>query len=91
MGREIVSISVPINSEVWHTIKTWQASDDSNVSVNICACIADHGQVVHQLAALRAEWTKLGKLLSSQRIVDGVLRTGSLSKEEWEQYFWTGE
>ena len=84
MGREIVSISVPINSEVWHTIKTWQASDDSNVSVNICACIADSGQVVHQLASLRAEWTKLGQLLNARK-------HQGLSKAEWDQYFWTGE
>jgi len=84
MGREIVSISVPIDSEVWHTVKMWQAREDSNVSVNICACIADSGQVVHQLAALQAEWTKLGKLLNARK------HTG-LSKAEWEQYFWTGE
>jgi len=84
MGREIVSISVPINSEVWHTIKTWQASEDSNVSVNICACIADSGQVVQQLAGLRRQWTKLGQLLNARK-------HQGLSKAEWDQYFWTGE
>ena len=83
MGREIVSISVPVKSEVWHRIKSWQANKETNVSVNVCACIADRGRTVEQLDALRAEWAKLGDLLNRRKHM-------GLSKEEWEEYFWTG-
>ena len=72
-------------------IQAWKQDSNTNVSVNICSALRENGETVHQLATLRRDFAELGELLKLQRLVDGVMRTGSISKEDWERFFWTGE
>jgi hypothetical protein len=63
MGREIVTISVPIGSRVWEQIKAWRDDKDSNVSANVCAAISEHMDDVSRLEALDRRHKWLGRQL----------------------------
>lgn len=81
MGREIVSISVPIGSQEWHMIQAWKQDSNTNVSVNVCAALRDNGEVVAHLEALKRKLDSLRSKL--------MIRTGSnqFTKEDWDDYF----
>lgn len=80
MGREIVSISVPIGSQEWHLIKQWQQDSNTNVSVNVCAALRDNGETVAHLDALKRKFATLGELLNARK-------HQGLSIEEWREFF----
>ena len=58
MGREIVTISVPIGSDVWHQIKAWREDEKANVSANVCAAVKENMEGINKLNSLqkRHEW-----------------------------------
>ncbi len=80
MGREIVSISVPIGSKSWHMIKQWQQDSNVNVSVMICSALQENGETVAHLNAMLRKWDDLGNLLNSRKHI-------GLSLEEWRELF----
>lgn len=81
MGREIVSISVPIDSKEWHMIKQWQQDSNVNVSVMICSALHENGETVAHLEALQRKLDSLRTKL--------MIRTGSnaFTKDDWDDYF----
>lgn len=81
MGREIVSISVPIGSQEWHMIQAWKQDSNTNVSVNICAALRENGETVAHLQALQRKLETLRTKL--------MVRKGSndFNKDDWDEYF----
>lgn len=76
MGREIVSISVPIGSLVWHRIQAWKEDEETNVSLAICDCISDNGLLIDRIESLRRKLNRIAvKTASSPHTID---------KETWE-------
>lgn len=76
MGREIVSISVPIGSKVWHQIQAWKADDDRNVSLAVCDCISEQAVLIDRIDKLRRKIIRIAKMTrKSPHIID---------KDTWE-------
>ena len=63
MGREIVTISVPIGSQVWEQIQAWRQDEDANVSALVCAAIQQQSDGVNRLEALNRRHQWLGEQL----------------------------
>ena len=87
MTRVIVSISVPLDGPEWQRIEAWRVDPQANVSANICAALAENGELVSKLERLERRHQWLGELLSRGRIVDGKERHGYLTIEEWGDFF----
>jgi hypothetical protein len=81
MGREIVSISVPIGSQEWHLIQAWKQDSKTNVSVNICAALRDNGETIAHLQALQR---KLQSLRSKLMVRNS---NATFTKDDWDEYF----
>ena len=66
MGREIVSISVPIGSVVWHKIQAWKADEETNVSLAICDCISEQAVLIDRIENLRRKIIRIAKMTQRQ-------------------------
>ena len=76
MGREIISISVPIGSAVWHTIKKWQETEGVNVSLKVCDALSDKGLLVDRIDTLTRKIRRIAKATAKQ--------PHTIDKETWE-------
>ena len=76
MGREIVSISVPIGSVVWHKIQAWKEDEETNVSLMVCDCISDNGLLIGRIESLRRKLKRIAWLTAKS--------PHQLDKDTWE-------
>ena len=90
MGREIITISVPTDSRVLEILRLWQADKKANLSANVCAAIAEKGDLVTRLRWMERKHIQTGELLrtrSRRPFEDKPTETGKMTMEEWENLY----